>query len=110
GVGWPWFTLGDLDLGTHIARTGLLRDGLSLTEVTRTLTARWTLPVELLPASDDENSTLVEVNADLLPSAGSGIVQLHFEEWWVRYRASIPALRFVGEHAETASLSTAARA
>ena len=21
GVGWPWFTLGDLDLGTHIARS-----------------------------------------------------------------------------------------
>ncbi len=21
GVGWPWFTLGDLDLGTHIGRS-----------------------------------------------------------------------------------------
>src|SRR6195952_5625716 len=27
GVGWPWFTLGDLDLGTHIARSALLREG-----------------------------------------------------------------------------------
>ena len=23
GVGWPWFTLGDLDLGTHLARTAM---------------------------------------------------------------------------------------
>src|SRR5690606_5618915 len=27
GAGWPWFTLGDLDLGTHLARTGWLRAG-----------------------------------------------------------------------------------
>ena len=33
GVGWPWFTLGDLDLGTHLARTHYLRSGLPLSEV-----------------------------------------------------------------------------
>ncbi len=27
GAGWDWFTLGDLDLGTHIVRTDLLRSG-----------------------------------------------------------------------------------
>ena len=27
GIGWPWFTLGDLDIGTHLARTSMLRDG-----------------------------------------------------------------------------------
>ena len=37
GVGWPWFTLGDLDLGTHIARTALLREGLPLSAVTERL-------------------------------------------------------------------------
>jgi len=34
GLGWDWFTLGDLDLGTHIARTELLRSGLPLSAVT----------------------------------------------------------------------------
>jgi LPPG:FO 2-phospho-L-lactate transferase len=34
GVGWPWFTLGDLDLGTHIARSHWLREGLTLTQAT----------------------------------------------------------------------------
>ncbi len=41
GVGWPWFTLGDLDLGTHLARTAMLRDGATLTEATARLAARW---------------------------------------------------------------------
>ena len=39
GVGWPWFTLGDLDLGTHIARTQYLRSGIPLSEATSLLTA-----------------------------------------------------------------------
>src|SRR6187549_491577 len=32
-----WFGLGDLDLGTHLFRTGLLREGASLTLVTARL-------------------------------------------------------------------------
>lgn len=90
GVGWPWFTLGDLDLGTHIARTSMLRDGLSLSQATERITARWPLGVRLLPMSDDDVETHVEVD---LP--GEGVRLLHFEEWWVRLRASAPARRFV---------------
>ena len=33
GVGWPWFTLGDLDLGTHLARTAWLREGATPSQV-----------------------------------------------------------------------------
>ena len=33
-LGWDWFTLGDLDLATHLARTELLRAGLPLSQVT----------------------------------------------------------------------------
>src|SRR3712207_5845527 len=36
-----WFSIGDLDLGTHLVRTQLLAAGLSLTEVTRRLAERW---------------------------------------------------------------------
>ncbi len=35
GAGWDWFTLGDLDLGTHIVRSDLLRSGRTLSEATR---------------------------------------------------------------------------
>ena len=37
--GETWFRLGDVDLATHLYRTGLLADGLTLTEVTARLTA-----------------------------------------------------------------------
>lgn len=98
GVGWPWFTLGDLDLGTHIARTALLREGLSLTEVTQRLCERWNPGVRLLPATNDEVETHVEiVNED-------GRTQLiHFEEWWVRHRGNVPTRRFVHRGLESSA-------
>jgi LPPG:FO 2-phospho-L-lactate transferase len=100
GVGWPWFTLGDLDLGTHIARTSLLRDGLTLTETTARLAERWNLGVRLLPATDDEVETTVEFEG-----ADGELETVHFEEWWVKYRASVPARRFVQRGIEKAQAS-----
>lgn len=85
GVGWPWFTLGDLDLGTHLARTHYLREGLPLSEATRRITARWSLGVTLLPSTDQEVETWVETSDG----------EMHFQEWWTRHRAGIPANRFI---------------
>ncbi|TXK16994.1 2-phospho-L-lactate transferase [Homoserinibacter sp. GY 40078] len=89
GVGWPWFTLGDLDLGAHIARTSWLREGLPLSTAVERLTARWPLGARLLPATDDEVETWVRVD----DPAESGRT-IHFQEWWVRYRSSLAALGF----------------
>jgi len=91
GVGWPWFTLGDLDIGTHITRSHLLREGVPLSAVTARLTSRWPLGVSLIPATDDEVETHVEVE---------GGEQLHFQEWWTRHRAALPALAFVQRNVE----------
>lgn len=90
GVTPEWFTLGDLDLGTHIARTAWLRSGLTLSDVVARLQERWDLGgVRLHPATDDEIDTHVWVASD------SGAEEdLHFQEWWTRYRAQVPALRF----------------
>jgi LPPG:FO 2-phospho-L-lactate transferase len=93
GVGWPWFTLGDLDIGTHIARSSYLRDGLTLAEATARITARWELGVRLLPATNDEVETHVET--------ANGT--MHFQEWWTRHRASLPALAFVQQNVASAS-------
>ena len=99
GVGWPWFTLGDLDLGTHITRSHLLREGLTLSEATARLTARWNLGVTLLPMSDQP----VETHVVVADAAGAnGERTMHFEEWWVHYRASLPALRFEQHGLESA--------
>ncbi|PJJ71710.1 LPPG:FO 2-phospho-L-lactate transferase [Diaminobutyricimonas aerilata] len=89
GVGWPWFTLGDLDLGAHIARTSWLREGLPLSTAVERLTARWPLGVRLLPATDAEAETHVHVRD---PEGGDRV--MHFQEWWTRHRAALPAVRF----------------
>ncbi|WP_309134804.1 2-phospho-L-lactate transferase [Cellulomonas sp.] len=85
GLGWEWFTLGDLDLATHLARTELLRRGLPLSAVTARLAERWRPGVTLLPMTDDEVETHVVTDDGTI----------HFEEWWVRHRASVPARGFV---------------
>jgi LPPG:FO 2-phospho-L-lactate transferase len=99
GTAPDWFTLGDLDLGTHIARTAWLRDGLSVSEVYRRLGARWDLGVTLHPATDAEIDTHVLL-ADRDP--------IHFQEWWVRHRAQLPATGFVQRGIEHAAPSEGA--
>ena len=84
GSGWPWFTLGDLDLGAHIARTGWLHDGLSVTQVVARLASRWPLGIRLLPMTDVEVDTHVETDQG----------RMHFQEWWTRHRATLPARGF----------------
>ncbi|WBU39196.1 2-phospho-L-lactate transferase [Homoserinibacter sp. YIM 151385] len=84
GVGWPWFTLGDLDLGTHLARTSWLRDGASPGEVVARLSRRWPLGATLLPMTD------AEVDTQVRTAEGD----LHFQEWWTRHRASLAPLGF----------------
>jgi LPPG:FO 2-phospho-L-lactate transferase len=85
GAGWPWFTLGDLDLGTHLARTGWLRDGLTPTQVLERMSHRWDLGARLLPMTDTEVDTVVVLEDG---------ARLHFQEWWTRHRATLAPARF----------------
>ncbi|WOF21613.1 2-phospho-L-lactate transferase [Microbacterium betulae] len=85
GAAPDWFTLGDLDLGTHIARTTWLREGATPSEVFRRLGSRWDLGVTLHPATDAEIDTHVQ-------TADGG--SMHFQEWWVRHRAQVAAVSF----------------
>ncbi|MFJ5956469.1 2-phospho-L-lactate transferase [Paenarthrobacter sp. NPDC092416] len=105
GRGWDWFTLGDLDLATHIVRTDMLREGATLTQATETLCRRWNPRVRLLPMSDQPAETHVRLaQATAEHSAGELI---HFEEWWVRYRAAIPVTEFVQMGLEKATATPA---
>jgi LPPG:FO 2-phospho-L-lactate transferase len=59
-----WFSLGDLDLATHIVRSQWLGQGLTLSEATARLAARWGLPergLRLLPMTDTPVETHVVV-------------------------------------------------
>jgi len=91
GAGWPWFTLGDLDLGTHVARTSWLRDGMTPTQVAERLQQRWTLGARLHPVTDHEIDTQVLVDD---PEAPAGAREMHFQEWWTRHRATMRARSF----------------
>lgn len=87
-----WFTLGDLDMATHIARSQWLGQGQSLSAVTERLATRWGLPargVRLLPMTDAPVETHVVLSEEGAERA------VHFQEWWVRLHAAVPARRFV---------------
>ncbi|TFD90072.1 2-phospho-L-lactate transferase [Cryobacterium serini] len=92
GRGWSWFTLGDLDLATHIVRTDLLRSGSTLSEATEFLCRRWQPGVRLLPMSDQPIETHVCLAENIDEHAAGDYI--HFEEWWVRYRARVAVTGF----------------
>jgi LPPG:FO 2-phospho-L-lactate transferase len=92
----PWFSLGDRDIATHLIRTRMLDAGYRLSDVTAALCRRWRPGVTLLPMTDDRVETHVVVTdpTELPDPAGTPapLVALHFQEWWIRYQAKLPAL------------------
>ncbi|MFE6274277.1 2-phospho-L-lactate transferase [Streptomyces goshikiensis] len=96
GVGPTWFGLGDRDFATHIVRTQMLGAGYPLSAVTEALCDRWQPGVRLLPMSDDRVETHVAIT-----DADSGERRVvHFQEYWVRLRASVDAEAIVPVGAE----------
>ncbi|MER6782886.1 MULTISPECIES: 2-phospho-L-lactate transferase [unclassified Streptomyces] len=98
GVGPDWFGLGDRDFATHIVRTQMLGAGYPLSAVTEALCDRWQPGVRLLPMSDDRVETHVAITD---PETGERRV-VHFQEYWVRLRASPDAEAVVPVGAEQA--------
>ncbi|MEU4088794.1 2-phospho-L-lactate transferase [Streptomyces aureus] len=104
GLGPEWFGLGDRDFATHIVRTQMLGAGYPLSAVTEALCDRWKPGVRLIPMSDDRVETHVAVTlpeGDPAGAAGERKV-IHFQEYWVRLRASVPAEAIVPVGAEQA--------
>jgi LPPG:FO 2-phospho-L-lactate transferase len=84
-----WFGLGDLDIATHLVRTQMLDAGYPLSDVTAALCRRWQPRVRLLPMTDQRCETHVVVDLDGARKA------VHFQEWWIKHRAAVPAQAFV---------------
>ncbi|NYG60319.1 LPPG:FO 2-phospho-L-lactate transferase [Nocardioides daedukensis] len=100
GVEPTWFGLGDRDVATHLVRTQMLEAGYPLSAVTTALCQRWLTPthgdgLRLLPMTDDRVETHVAIADEESPS---GRKVIHFQEYWIKLRASVPAeaLVFVG--------------
>ena len=73
-AGPDWFRLGDLDLATHLTRTQLLREGMSLTAVTHHLCRQFNIQHPILPMSNQPAPTIIETDDGLLP----------FQTWFVK--------------------------
>ncbi len=83
-AGPDWFRLGDLDLATHLARTQMLNDGLTLTRATQVLSDQLRIKQRILPMSDEPAPTLIDSDEGLLV----------FQEWFVA-RGWQPAVKNV---------------
>ena len=83
-----WFSLGDLDLATHLTRTAMLRTGKTLSETTAALAEKFGAAAHVLPMSDDRVSTILETEKGTLT----------FQEYFVRERhqVRVNAVRFEG--------------
>ena len=92
-----WFGLGDRDLATHLVRRQMMDAGYPLSQVTEALCARWQPGARLLPMTDDRVETHVRVRT----ATGERVV--HFQEWWVRHRAALPATAIVAVGAQDAT-------
>ena len=82
--GEAWFSLGDLDLATHLHRTRRLDEGATLAEVTAEIGDRLGVPCRLIPATDDELRTWLVTSEGELP----------FQRYWVE-RGAEPVVRRV---------------
>lgn len=71
-----WFRLGDKDLATHILRTQLLRQGITLSGVTQQIRTALDVKSQILPMSDDRIETRI------VTSGG----EISFQEYFVRER------------------------
>ena len=94
GVSPDWFGLGDRDVATHLVRTRMLDAGYPLSAVTEALCQRWQPGVRILPMTDARVETHVVVDTES-GTEGGGQRAIHFQEWWVRHHAGIPARSFV---------------
>ena len=83
-----WFLLGDVDLATHLRRTQMLREGLSLSQATSELSAAMGIRHSIVPMTDDRVRTVVVTEEGELP----------FQDYFVRRRCEPPirGIRFDG--------------
>jgi LPPG:FO 2-phospho-L-lactate transferase len=93
-----WFGLGDLDLGTHLYRTGLLAEGVPLSRITERVARRFGVAARLLPVTDDR----IETRIVCVDPSGEEL-DLHFQEYWVRRHATDPVKDVRYEGAASAS-------
>ena len=86
-----WFRLGDSDLATHLERTRRLKEGKSLSQITREFCGAWGIKPAVLPMTDSPVRTMVDTEEG----------ELAFQEYFVHRRCEprVKGFRFDGVEA-----------
>lgn len=87
-----WFNLGDRDFATHIYRTYLLKQGLSLSEVTNRICQALALRLQITPMTNDKFETRIVTDEGIL----------HFQEYLVKRHAKDNVINVLFEGSEEA--------
>ncbi len=83
-----WFRLGDQDIATHLERTRRLKEGQSLSQITRDFCKAWGIRHTILPMSDSPVRTMVDSDEG----------ELAFQEYFVHRQCApkVKGFRFDG--------------
>jgi LPPG:FO 2-phospho-L-lactate transferase len=73
-----WFSLGDMDIATHLLRTSMIRAGKSLSEITDLIRRRYSVSARITPATDSEVMTKIATPRG----------EMHLQEFWVKNRGA----------------------
>jgi len=84
----PWFRLGDSDIATHLERTRRLKEGKSLSEITKEFCKAWGIEATVLPMTDSPVRTMVDSDEG----------ELAFQEYFVHRQCQprVKGFRFDG--------------
>jgi LPPG:FO 2-phospho-L-lactate transferase len=80
-----FIAIGDRDRAVHIARGGMLKKGMRLTDVTKVLCERFGVLQTVLPMTDTGVTTQVMTDTGLI----------HFQEYWIRAKGAIDIRKVV---------------
>lgn len=94
-----WFRLGDQDFATHLERTRRLKEGKSLSQITKDFCKAWGIKHTILPMSDSPIRTMVDTDEG----------EMAFQEYFVRRRCEPRVKKFRFEGIEAAQPTSWAR-
>ncbi len=83
-----WFRIGDRDTATHLTRTNMLKNGKSLSDITKWMCEKFAIEIKLIPVTDNAIETRIITNKGAM----------HIQEFWVKHRGldSVEGIEYKG--------------
>ncbi len=83
-----WFRVGDRDAATHLIRTNMLKNGKSLSDITKWMCEKFAVSANVIPVTDNTVETRITTNKG----------ELHLQEYWVKHRGKdkVEGIQYIG--------------